>query len=132
MDVTGTPFDLRNPERIGVGFGSDHPQITLGGGYDHNFVLSRETHRAMSPAASLECDGLVLQCLTTLPGIQFYSGNFLSGEAGKGGAVYKKRSGLCLETQSWPDSVNKPGFPNSILRKGEEYRHRTEYAIFMT
>jgi len=100
MDVTDTPFDLRDRTKIGRGLGSDHPQIVLGSGYDHNYVLSRKPNHAMSPAAVVEYDGLVLHCLTTQPGIQFYSGNFLTGETGKGGAIYYKRSGLCLETQS--------------------------------
>ena len=130
MDVTDTPFDLRNRTKIGRGLRSEHPQIVLGGGFDHNFVLSRKTNHAMSPAAVLEYDGLILHCLTTQPGIQFYSGNFLSGEAGKDGAIYNKRSGLCLETQSWPDAVNKPNFPTSILRKGEIYSHKTQYALW--
>jgi len=130
LDVTDTPFDIRERTEISKGLGSGHPQMVLGGGYDHNFVLSRKPDRAMSPAAVLEHGGLILHCLTNQPGIQFYSGNFLSGEAGKGGAIYNKRSGLCLETQSWPDAINKPGFPNSILRKGEIYTHKTEYALW--
>ena len=129
MDVTDSPFDLRNRTQISKGLDSDHPQIILGSGYDHNFVLSRNPNRAILPAAVLEYNGLILHCQTTQPGIQFYSGNFLSGEVGKGGAIYNKRSGLCLETQSWPDAINKPGFPDSILRKGETYSHRTEFAL---
>jgi len=132
LDVTGTPFDLRNRTQIGIGLASNHPQILLGGGYDHNYVLSRETSRPLALSAVLEYDGLMLQCLTTQPGIQLYSGNFLDGEAGKNGAVYNKRSGLCLETQGWPDAVNHPEFPSSILRKGEVYSHITEYAIWET
>lgn len=130
MDVSDTPFDLRDRTRIDRGLNSDHPQIILGGGYDHNFVLSQKPSRAMSPAAVVEYEGLIMHCLTTQPGIQFYSGNFLSGEKGKGGAIYNKRSGLCLETQSWPDAVNKPSFPDSILRKGGMYSHRTEIALW--
>jgi len=130
LDVTGTPFDLRNRTIIGRGLSSDHPQIVLGDGYDHNFVLSRQQSRELTPAAALEFDGLILQCMTTQPGIQLYSGNFLAGETGKRGAKYHKRSGLCLETQSWPDAVNNPGFPNCILRKGEVYSHRTEYVLW--
>jgi len=132
LAVADTPFDLWNRTQIGKGLGSNHPQIVLGGGYDHNFVLSSNPNRAMSPAAVLEHDGLTLHCMTTQPGIQFYSGNFLSDETGKGGAIYNRRSGLCLETQSWPDAVNKPGFPDSILRKGEVYSHRTEYSLWET
>ena len=129
MEVSGTPFDMKEPRLIGPGMESSHPQIVLGGGYDHNFVLSKEQSRALSLAAILEFDGLTMRCLTTEPGIQFYSGNFLSGELGKGGAIYNKRTGLCLETQRWPDAVNKPGFPNSVLRAGETYRSKTVYSF---
>ena len=129
MDVTCTPFDLRISTQIGEGINSDHPQIILGNGYDHNYVLSSKKIQDMSLAAVLEYDGFILQCLTTQPGIQFYSGNFLSNEKGKGGAIYSRRSGLCLETQNWPDAVNNPGFPDSILRKGEIYSQKTEYAL---
>ena len=132
MDVTDTPFDLRNRTIIGYGLDSNHPQIALTGGYDHNFVLSRNQSRDLSPAAVLEYDGLILQCMTTQPGLQFYCGNFLSGEVGKRGAKYNRRSGLCLETQAWPDAVNKPGFPDCILHKGEVYNHRTEYVLWET
>ena len=127
LDVAGTPFDLREPKAIGEGLSSDCPQMVLGGGYDHNFVLARELKRPLSPAAVLECDGVKMTCLTTKPGIQFYSGNFLSGENGKQNSIYAKRSGLCLETQFWPDSVNKPEFTDCILKKGEIYHHKTVY-----
>jgi aldose 1-epimerase len=127
MDVIGTQFDLREPALIGPGLESTCLQIALAGGYDHNFVLSREPHRDLALAVVLEYGGLKMSCLTTKPGVQFYSGNFLSGEVGKGGAVYQKRSGICLEAQYWPDSVNKPGFPAPILRKGDTYRHKTVY-----
>jgi aldose 1-epimerase len=129
MDVIKTPFDLRGHEQIGKGINSDHPQIKLGGGYDHNFVLSRKPYSDISFAAVIEYDGLMLQCLTTQPGIQFYSGNSLSDVAGKGGAVYHKRSGLCLETQNWPDAVNHNGFPDPILHKGEVYFQKTVFAL---
>jgi len=132
MDVTDTPFDLRNRTIIGHGLGSDHPQIALGGGYDHNYVLSRNQVRELLPAAVVEYDGLILQCMTTQPGVQFYSGNFLTGETGKHGAKYNMRSGFCLEAQNWPDAVNKPGFPDCVLHKGEVYRHKTEYVLWET
>ena len=127
MDVTGTPFDFRQAKTIGEGINGAHPQITLGGGYDHNFVLSREPHNTLAPAAVLEFGGIKMTTLTTKPGIQLYSGNFLAGERGKGGAVYSKRSSLCLETQYWPNAVNIPDFPDSILRKGGFYHHVTVY-----
>jgi aldose 1-epimerase len=90
-------------------------------------VLSAESYRESAPAAVLEAGGLRMTCLTTKPGIQFYSGNFMTGEIGKGGAVYAGRTGLCLETQYWPNFVNRPQFPAPILRKGEVYNHFTAY-----
>ena len=127
LDVTDTVFDFREPGLIGPGLESTHRQMILGDGYDHNFVLSDLPYRELALAAVLESDGVKMTCLTTKPGVQFYCGNFLIGETGKGNAKYDKRTGLCLETQFWPDSVNKPGFPNSILKKGEIYRHTTVY-----
>jgi len=127
MDVTGTPLDLRELTTIAPGLESDDRQIELGGGYDHNWVLSTEPFRSPAIAAVLECNGLSMECITTKPGIQFYSGNMQAGETGKGGAVYGKRTGLCLETQYWPNSVNTPSFPAPILRKGEKYNAKTIY-----
>jgi len=127
MDVTDTPFDLRELTSVGPGLERDCPQIKLGGGYDHNWVLSNEPTRDLAMAAVLECDSLSMACLTTKPGIQFYSGNMMTGETGKNGAIYSKRTGLCLETQYWPNSVNIPQFPAPILRKGEVYNHKTVY-----
>ena len=127
LDVTGTPFDLRQPKEIGLGIDSDHQQIQIGGGYDHNFILSEVPWRELAPAAVLEYGSVRMTCLTTKPGVQLYTGNFLSGDSGKDNAKYNKRNGVCLETQFWPDSVNKPDFPNSILRKGEIYHHTTVY-----
>jgi len=127
MDVTDTPFDLRELTVVGPGLESKHPQIELGGGYDHNWVLSNEPNRDLAMAAVLECDSLSMACLTTKPGIQFYSGNMMTEETGKDGVIYNKRTGLCLETQYWPNSVNTPQFPAPILRKGEIYNHKTVY-----
>jgi len=127
MDVTDTVFDLRELTSIAPGLESDDPQITLGGGYDHNWVLSNEPVRPLAPAAVAECDGLSMTCTTTKPGIQFYSGNMMRGDVGKDGAVYSKRTGLCLETQYWPNSVNTPQFPAPLLKKGETYSHKTTY-----
>jgi len=126
-DVGGTPFDLRELTIISAGIDSDNEQIKLGGGYDHNWVLAGEPVRALSKAAVLECDGLSMECTTTKPGIQFYSGNMQAGETGKLGALYGKRTGLCLETQYWPNSVNTPSFPAPILRKGDTYNAKTVY-----
>jgi len=127
MDVTDTPFDLRESTLIRPGLEQSCQSMDWAGGYDHNWVLSNEACRPLAIAAVLESNGLSMHCLTTKPGIQFYCGNFMSGEVGKGGANYAFRTGLCLETQYWPDSVNKPDFPAPILRKGEVYNHKTVY-----
>jgi len=127
MDVTDTPLDLRELTLIGPGLARPCPQMELAGGYDHNWVLSNDPHRPLAMAAVLECNGLSMTCLTTKPGIQLYCGNMMQGETGKGGAVYSKRTGICLETQYWPNSVNIPQFPAPILRTGETYNHKTIY-----
>lgn len=126
--VEGTPFDFRTARRIGERVDADDSQIKLGPGYDHNFVLTR-TGDALEPAARLRDpgSGRVLEIVTTEPAIQFYSGNFLTGaDQAKGGGAYGHRSGLCLETQHFPDSPNHPSFPNTILRPGEVYESTTE------
>jgi len=127
MDVTDTPLDLRELTEIEPGLNQENRQMELGGGYDHNWVLSGDAHRDLAMASVLECDGLSMTCLTTKPGIQFYSGNMMAGETGKGGAVYGKRTGLCLETQYFPNAINTPQFPAPILKKGEVYNHKTVY-----
>lgn len=131
--VAGTAFDFRTPTAIGARIGDRaNTQIRYGNGYDHNFVLNRA---GVAPgdlvrAAYVEepSSGRTLEILTTEPGIQFYSGNFLDGTiTGKEGRVYRFRYGLALETQHYPDSPNQPNFPSTILRPGQEYRTRTIY-----
>lgn len=129
--VEGTPMDLRQGRKIGEHVDDDFAQLTLAGGYDHNWVLAQAPRELTSAAkAWSEETGVVLEALTTLPGIQFYSGNYLDGcPAGKGGAPYDKRWGFCLETQFFPDSPNRPNFPSAVLKAGETYRHQTVYRI---
>lgn len=131
VPVQGTPFDFRVPTAIGARIGAADAQLKAGGGYDHNWVLTREG-RGLAHAARVEdpASGRTLDVATTEPGIQFYSGNFLDGTlTGKGGREYGHRSGLCLETQHFPDSPNQPGFPSTILKPGAEYRSRTVYTF---
>jgi aldose 1-epimerase len=128
--VAGTPFDFRKPMAIGARINQPHEQLKHGGGYDHNFVLNGKA--GARPAARLTepKSGRTLDVSTTEPGLQFYSGNFLDGTLkGKGGQVYQKRAGLCLETQHYPDSPNKPKFPSTILRPGQEYRSKTVFTF---
>jgi len=127
--VEGTPFDFRKPVAIGARINDKNEQLALGGGYDHNFVLNR-TGDGLSLAARVTepTTGRVLEVLTTEPGVQFYSGNFLDGTiTGKGGKVYNKRYGFCLETQHYPDSPNQPNFPSTTLKPGGHYNTTTVY-----
>lgn len=125
--VSGTPLDFRRPTLIGARIGQDDEQLRHGGGYDHNFVLNRNGVGLVHAARLVDPgSGRTLDIQTTEPGVQFYSGNFLDGTiTGKGGSVYARRSGLCLETQHFPDSPNKPGFPSTIVRPGKPYRSKT-------
>jgi aldose 1-epimerase len=127
--VAGTPFDFTKPERIGARIDADHPQIKAGGGYDHNFVLDGEAGQLRRIAKVSEpASGRVMEVFTTEPGVQFYTGNFLDGTLkGKGGQVYAKRAGFCLETQHFPDSPNQPAFPSTVLQPGAEYVSTTVY-----
>ena len=131
--VAGTPFDLRRPTAIGQRIEADDEQIKFGGGYDHNFVLNRKGDGLSLAARVREAStGRILEVYTTEPGVQFYTGNFLDGtKIGKGGHVYKRRFGFCLETQHFPDSPNKPNFPSTILRPGKSYSSRTMYKFLV-
>ncbi len=127
--VEGTPLDFRMLTPIGAHINADDEQMRFGKGYDHNFVLSRKgpgpvlAARAIDPGSGRE-----LEVLTTQPGVQFYSGNFLDGSVkGKGGIAYGKRSGFCLETQHFPDSPNKPNFPSAELKPGHTYHEVTVF-----
>jgi aldose 1-epimerase len=125
--VEGTPLDFREPHKIGERIEDEYEQLIIGRGYDHNFVLNKETPGELSFAASAYEDstGRFMEVFTTQPAIQLYTGNFLNGEKGKGDAVYNFRNGFCLETQHYPDSPNYPEFPSTVLRPGEEYKHKT-------
>lgn len=127
LPVKGTPMDFTEEKSVGRDIDSDFEQIQFGGGFDHNWVLPTEKGK-ISRIARLtdETSGRVMEVYTDLPGVQFYSGNFLSGNpAGKNGAVYGKRCGLCLETQYFPDAVNHEGFEKPLLKAGDTYHTQT-------
>ncbi|MBN2162773.1 MAG: galactose mutarotase [Pontiellaceae bacterium] len=131
-DVTGTPFDFRQPKVIGKDINANDQQIKYGPGYDHNWVLDRKGGGLELAATLYEPkSGRVLEVFTEEPCIQFYSGNFLQGNlTGKSGRVWNRRSALCLETQHAPDSINhegEAGWPSVILRPGEKYDTTTIY-----
>lgn len=129
MPVDGTPMDLRQACRIGDHVDDDFPQLIMAGGYDHNWVIDGP-FGTLRPAAAAWCEetGITMEVLTTMPGVQFYTANFLEGcPDGKDGAPYGNRSAFCLETQYYPDSPHHENFPSPILRAGEIYRHKTIY-----
>ncbi|MGA7752371.1 MAG: aldose epimerase family protein [Candidatus Sulfotelmatobacter sp.] len=127
--VKGTPFDFTASTKIGSRIEDNYEQLTLGHGYDHNFVINRKGAGLTLAARVYEpTTGRVLEVSTTQPGVQFYTGNFLDGTVtGKEGHVYKRRYGLCLETQHFPDSPNHPDFPNAILKPGEKFHEKTVF-----
>ncbi len=129
--VEGTPFDFRKPTPIGARIADSDTQIRYGNGYDHNFVVDRSGNGLVLAAHVEEpTSGRLLEVSTTEPGMQFYTGNFLDGSlTGKSGKPYTRRSGFALETQHYPDSPNKPSFPNTILKPGETYKSKTVYAF---
>lgn len=140
--VAGGPFDFRTAKRVGR-------DLAAAGGYDHCFVLDRTGQAASGTAsetagAGVEAGALVdfaelkdpesgrrMRAATSLPAVQLYTGNFLSGGLGKGGAPYRKHAGLCLETELFPDAPNRPDFPSAILRPGQVWRHATRYSFFV-
>jgi aldose 1-epimerase len=120
--VAGTPFDFRKPTAVGARINDDNDQLKKGHGYDHNWVLDSTGKMAEAAEVYEPSSGRVLQVMTDQPGVQFYTGNFLDGSiTGKGGKVYGHRSGLCLETQHFPDSPNHPKFPSTELKPGQKY-----------
>lgn len=125
--VADTPFDFRAPHSIGSRINVKDEQLRLGGGYDHNWVLNSGGTGALNPAAVLidPASGRSVEIRTTQPGLQFYSGNFLDGKPAGAGTVFKHRTGLCLETQHFPDSPNRSSFPSTILRPGQTYSQKT-------
>ena len=129
--VDGTPFDFRKATAIGARIDADHEQIRRGRGYDHNWVLNGNDG-ALTPAARVvdPRSGRSLTVATTEPGMQFYSGNNLDGTlVGKTGRGYGRRSGLCLETQHFPDSPNHANFPSTVLRPGERFQSKTVFTF---
>ena len=125
--VQGTPFAFRQPTAIGARINADNAQLKFGQGYDHNYVLNRKgTGLEFAARLTDPKSGRTMEIATTEPGIQFYSGNFLDGKIkGKGGHVYAHRTGLCLETQHYPDSPNQKAFPSTILQPGKVYTSKT-------
>ncbi|MFD8500089.1 aldose epimerase family protein [Amycolatopsis sp. NPDC059657] len=132
IPVDGSPFDFRTPVPIGARLGVDDPQLSLAHGYDHNWVLEQAEAGSLSLAARVHDprSGRRLTMWTTEPGLQFYSGNFLTEALiGTGGRPYHRGAGFALEPQHFPDSPNRPDFPSTILRPGDAYRQNTVFEL---
>jgi len=132
--VEGTPFDFRESKPIGRDIQQATGQIGIARGFDHNFVLDRpegsDGQLVIAAKVMESTSGRTLTVLTTEPGLQLYSGNFLDGsDVGTSGRVYRQGDGFALETQHFPDSPNKPHFPGVILRPGEVYQSQTVFAF---
>ena len=124
--VRGTPFDFREKEMIGSRIHCGHTQLNHCGGYDHNFVLNGIGPRAVG-ALTGDISGISMEVRTDQPGIQLYTGNFLTPRNGKAGTAYGKHSGICLETQHFPNAMAHPHFPSVVLKKGATFSSVTEY-----
>ncbi|MFE2626481.1 aldose epimerase family protein [Streptomyces sp. NPDC059374] len=130
--VAGTPFDFRRSKAVGEDLREAHQQLLYGQGIDHNWVLDKGISPRPEWVATLKdpSSGRTLRIATTEPGLQFYSGNFLDGTlVGTGGRVYRQGDALCLETQHFPDSPNRPSFPSTVLRPGQTYRSTTVHSF---
>lgn len=130
--VKGTPMDFTQMKEIGRDIGADYEPLIFGSGYDHNWVVNRSGEGTVLAAKAWDpASGRAMEVWTDLPGVQFYTANYLDGSLpGKDGAVYGKRHGYCFETQYYPDAVNKPQFPSPVIRAGEEKRTETVYKFY--
>ncbi len=125
--AAGTVFDFSSPKTIGKDINADDEQLKICGGYDMNFVKTDKGYGIIAEAMG-DKSGIKMSVYTSEYGVQFYTGNFLSGEKGKTG-IYAKRGGFCLETQAFPNAVNRKEFPSIILKAGDAYKSTTEYVI---
>jgi len=130
--VIGTPMDFRKPAEVGARINDNFEQLVFGNGYDHCYILNKEAEdlsfcaRCISPKT-----GIVMDTYTTEPGVQLYTGNWMTGNfIGKQGQRYPKRAALCLETQHFPDSPNKPEYPTTVLKPGETFESQTVYKLY--
>lgn len=126
--VKGTPLDFTQAKEVGKEIDADFEQLKLAGGFDHNYVLEGRGFRKVASLYS-KVTGIKMEVSTDLPGLQFYSGNFIEEEVGKDQVTYQKRQGLCFETQYFPNAVNEQGFNSPILLVGEEYQSTTSFSF---
>ena len=129
LSVEGTPFDFRESKEIGRDMDVDCPQLRNGKGYDHNFILDGGDGEKVAAELYSPDTGIAMTVRTTMPGVQFYSGNVLDGPVGKSGVPYETNMGLCLETQYFPNAMSCPHFPSPVLHKGALYAHDTSFTF---
>ena len=129
LSVDGTPFDFRAPKPVGQDIGANDQQLQNCGGYDHNFCLPDTGELYEAAVLASPERGITMKTLTTMPGVQLYTANFLGPWEGKGGAMYDKRGAVCLETQFFPNAMRCEGFRKPILKAGEAYHQVTVYAF---
>lgn len=127
VPVEGTPMDFRVKKTVGRDIEESYEALVFGNGYDHNWCLNNNGKFAKVAEMSSELTGITMEVYTDLPGVQVYTGNFIFNETGKGGVIYKRRQGLCFETQYYPDAINHDNFPSPVCKAGEVYQTRTTY-----
>lgn len=130
ISVEGTPMDFRKGKAIGAEIEADYEAIKFGGGYDHNWVINGTGYRQAASMYSKET-GIGMKVYTDLPGMQFYAGNFITQADGKEGAIYRKRCGVCFESQYFPDAVHKENFEGPVVRAGDVYDTTTAYQFYI-
>lgn len=130
-EVKGTPMDLTELIKVGAHADDDFEQLSMVMGYDHNYVIAKETDTVEKVSEVIDDNtGICMETYTDLPGIQFYAGNCITPQTGKGGAKYEKRSALCLETQYFPNAVNEPDFASPVFTPDQKYTTTTIYKFF--
>ena len=125
--VEGTPMDFRVKKLVEKDIDADFEALKFGGGYDHNWCLNNNGEFKKVIELSADLSGITMEVYTDLPGVQIYAGNYLVNEPGKDGVFYKKRQGICFETQHYPDAINHDNFPSPVVKKGEVYKTTTVY-----
>lgn len=126
LSVKDTPFDFTEAKEIGRDINSSHPQMVYGLGYDHNWAITSEADEPFATVFAKE-SGIEMKAYTDRPGVQFYSGNFMKEQVGKDGATYNYRTGLCLETQMFPNAINTKTFASPIISAGQNVTTQTQY-----
>lgn len=126
IPVEGTPMDFREKKRIGRDIETDYQALTDANGYDHNWAINGEGFRKAVELTG-DASGITMEVYTDRPGVQVYAGNYLNHEPGKNGATYGKRSGICFETQNYPDAIHHKEFPSPVLRKGTKLQTTSMY-----